>query len=283
MFELLLEKAVEIAKKLNEDHIFVISHEFYDIDDFNGVKIYNIPKKFSNYLESMLFSFEKDYDAEKVLGSLIEKSLIAQNILEYVSSLSFLKNIPLSENCIMLIDLESYKGLIVSNQKKSRVNKAIQECSDRINPEVLKAIINIAISVSLKGREGRKIGTAFVIGDVKEVMKRSKQMIINPFEGHPVEVRNIKDPYIWESIMEFAQLDGVFIVDEEGTIISAGRYLDVSATNLDLRPGLGTRHLACAAISQETEAISVVVSESGGDITIFKDGKELLRISGILF
>ena len=39
--------------------------------------------------------------------------------------------------------------------------------------------------------------------------------------------RNVLDKRNWESIKEFAQLDGVFVVDENGIIHAAGRYLDV--------------------------------------------------------
>ena len=77
--------------------------------------------------------------------------------------------------------------------------------------------------------------------------------------------------------MEFAQLDGVFVLDEDGIIVSAGRYLEVSVKDLKIAKGFGARHLACAAITRETEAIAVVVSESG-DIRVYKDGEEILVI-----
>jgi len=78
--------------------------------------------------------------------------------------------------------------------------------------------------------------------------------------------------------MEFAQLDGVFVIGEDGIIEAAGRYLEVSGRDLKIKKGLGGRHLACASITRETEAIAVVVSESG-DIKIYKDGEEILEIN----
>ncbi|MBO8183176.1 MAG: DNA integrity scanning protein DisA nucleotide-binding domain protein [Archaeoglobus sp.] len=283
MLDLLLKNAAEIAKAMNEDQIFVISNSYVDLESINGVKIYNIPKKYSAYIESVVFSLEKEYDLEKILGAeFIERMIVGHHTFEYVSSLAYLKNIPISDNLIILVNLESYQGILILSPKKSSFYKAIMECGERVDPETVRAILNIAVSLATKGREGKSIGTAFVVGDVREVMKRSRQLVINPFEGHSVEMRNIKDPYIWETIREFAQLDGVFVVDENGTVIAAGRYLDVSASDLKIKPGLGARHMACAAITQETEAIAIVVSESGGDITIFKDGKEILRLSSIL-
>jgi DNA integrity scanning protein DisA with diadenylate cyclase activity len=282
MFELLLKSAVEIAKKLGEDRVFVVSNSYVDEELIQDIKVVVAPRKYSTFLESIVFSFEKEYDLEKLLGmEFIEKTMLGHHTSEYISSLAYLKNIPFSENFIVVVDLDSYKSVLILNPKKSRIYKAIVECSERVDSEVMRAVLNVALSIATKGREGRSIGTGFVIGDVKEVLRRSRQLILNPFEGHEREVRNIKDPFIWESIREFAQLDGVFIIDEDGIIVSAGRYLEASVGNLKIKPGLGGRHIACAAISQETEAIAVVVSESGGDIAIFKDGNEILRISSL--
>jgi DNA integrity scanning protein DisA with diadenylate cyclase activity len=280
----LLEKTVEIARKLNEDKIFIVSDTFFEGSEYKGLKIYNVPRKYSTYIESVLFSLEKEYDLEKVLSSeFIEKIVLTHHTSEYLVSLAYLSSIEITDNFIVLLNLNSVQGIFVVNPKNSVFYRAMKECSERISPEILRAVLNIAITLAVKGREGKKIGTAFIIGDSKEVMRRSRQLIINPFEGHPEERRNIKNPDIWETVREFSQLDGVFIIDEDGTLLSAGRYLNVSASDLKLRPGLGARHMACAAISQETEAISVVVSESGGDITVFKDGKEILKLSSILF
>jgi DNA integrity scanning protein DisA with diadenylate cyclase activity len=41
---------------------------------------------------------------------------------------------------------------------------------------------------------------------------------------------------------------------------------------------LGSRHYAGAAISKNTEAIAVVVSESSGTVRIFQNGEVVLRI-----
>ena len=42
--------------------------------------------------------------------------------------------------------------------------------------------------------------------------------------------------------------------------------------------GLGSRHFAGAAISKNTKAIAVVVSQSNGTVRIFQDGEVVLRI-----
>ena len=61
---------------------------------------------------------------------------------------------------------------------------------------------------------------------------------------------------------ELAQLDGAFVVEDGGTFVSAGRYIDVELSDRNFLPGLGTRHAAAASITEETGAVAVVVSQS---------------------
>jgi len=142
----------------------------------------------------------------------------------------------------------------------------------------MSAIMKISFDIVLTGREGKKIGAAFIIGDSEEVLKRSHQIILNPYAGHDEVYRNVLDKKNWESIKEFAQLDGVFVVDENGIIHAAGRYLDVDGKNIDIEKGLGGRHVSAAAISRDTVAIAVTVSESGGVLRVYKDAKETICI-----
>ncbi|RLI71822.1 diadenylate cyclase, partial [Archaeoglobales archaeon] len=197
---------------------------------------------------------------------------------EYISTFLYFKGIELDGNAVGVFNLDLLKGILVVELDKSRIQRILLECADRVNPAVLRAVLTIALNIAHKGREGKKIGTAFVIGDVEEVLKRSNPLILNPYKGHPEKERDITNPETWESVMEFAQLDGVFVIGEDGIIEAAGRYLEVSGKDLKIKKGLGGRHLACASITRETEAIAVVVSESG-DIKIYKDGEEILEIN----
>jgi len=51
-------------------------------------------------------------------------------------------------------------------------------------------------------------------------------------------------------------------LDDTGTVLAACRYLDTSSKAVEMAFGLGSRHLAAASISKETNAIAIVVSES---------------------
>ena len=64
------------------------------------------------------------------------------------------------------------------------------------------------------------------------------------------------------TIKELAQLDGGFVVSGEGIFLSACRYLDAVAAQVDVPLGLGSRHIAAANMSAATSAVGIVVSES---------------------
>ena len=152
-------------------------------------------------------------------------------------------------------------------------------CSEKrqVNAKVLKQTISLAVEIAREGREGRKIGTLFVVGDSGAVIKRSKPLILDPLQGHADEDKQIEDPDMRETIKELAQLDGAFLVSNSGVVLSAARYIDAASDNLDLPLGLGSRHMAGASISQQTSAVSVVVSESSM-VRMFDDGELVSEI-----
>lgn len=152
-------------------------------------------------------------------------------------------------------------------------------CSEQreVNPRVLKQTVSLAVEIAREGREGRKIGTLFVVGDSGAVIKRSKPLILDPLQGHSDESKQIENPDMRETIKELAQLDGAFVVSNAGVVLSAARYIDAASDSLDLPLGLGSRHMAGASISQRTNAVAVVVSESSM-VRMFDDGELVSEI-----
>ncbi|MEK6973782.1 MAG: diadenylate cyclase [Nanoarchaeota archaeon] len=172
-----------------------------------------------------------------------------------------------------------YKGLLfIFDVDNIFFDISTHNLAENINSDVVESVINIALELSKEGREGKKIGTAFIIGDKNEIVKYTRQLIINPFAGYSENAKKITDPLMRETIKNFAQLDGVFILERTGAIITAGAYIDVEAKNVDLPPGFGTRHRNCAALTKETDSIAVVVSESGGIVRVFKQGKIVMKL-----
>jgi diadenylate cyclase len=152
-------------------------------------------------------------------------------------------------------------------------------CSERrgVNNRTLRRVVNLAVEIAREGREGRKIGTLFVVGDSAAVLEHSRPMILDPLYGHPHESKRIKDPDLRETLKELAQLDGAFVVSDEGVVLSATRYIDAASNHLELPLGLGSRHVAAASVSSRTGAVAVAVSESS-TVRMFDDGELVAEI-----
>jgi DNA integrity scanning protein DisA with diadenylate cyclase activity len=147
---------------------------------------------------------------------------------------------------------------------------------------VLEEIIQLAVEIAREGREGRKIGTLFVVGDVDAVAERSRPLLLDPLHGHSPELLHVGEPGLRETVKELAQLDGGFLVADDGTFVSAGRYVDVDLDPELFLPGLGTRHAAAASITRATRAFAVVVSQSS-IVRVFVDGEVRAEIIPELF
>jgi len=141
----------------------------------------------------------------------------------------------------------------------------------------LAGILEIAIRLAGEGREGKPIGTIFVLGEMEQLSPYLRQLVLNPCEGHPKKGRNIHDPRFFETIREFAALDGAFVVSTKGVVESAGTYLDAPVTKAKLASGLGARHAAAAAITAATDVIAVAVSGSSGMVSLFRGGEAILE------
>lgn len=138
--------------------------------------------------------------------------------------------------------------------------------------EVLENLIELAVEIAREGREGRRIGTIFTLGDEQAVLAKSRPLILDPLSGHDESLRLLSDPNLRGTIKELAQLDGAFVVSRDGVVLSACRYLDAVGSQIDVPLGLGSRHVAAANISSVTNAVGIVVSESSV-VRLFCHGK----------
>jgi PAS domain S-box-containing protein len=147
-----------------------------------------------------------------------------------------------------------------------------------VKEEVFDKILHTAIELGRGGRESRKIGTSFVIGDSEKVLLHSRQASINSFEGKEKEQRMVQDWGTIENIKNLSLLDGAFVIDGSGFIHASSRHLLADVKDIDIPQGFGTRHASVAAMTKITRSIGIVVSESGGTITIFRDGTMVKQI-----
>src|SRR5579872_3466515 len=138
--------------------------------------------------------------------------------------------------------------------------------------DVLESLIGLAVEIAREGREGRRVGTLFTLGDENAVLMRSRPLILDPLLGHPESSRRVTNLNLRGTIKELAQLDGGFVVSHDGFVLSACRYLDAVAAQLEMPLGLGSRHIAAANMSAVTHAVGIVVSESAV-VRLFCHGK----------
>jgi DNA integrity scanning protein DisA with diadenylate cyclase activity/mannitol/fructose-specific phosphotransferase system IIA component (Ntr-type) len=146
-----------------------------------------------------------------------------------------------------------------------------------IRPAVILRSLSLAMELASEGREAQPVGAMFVIGDTRRVMRHTRQMVLNPFHGYSRGLRSLLDPSLAETIKEFALIDGAFIVQGDGMVVSAGTYV-MPKSSARLPPGLGTRHHAAASITAHTQAMAITISQSTGTVTVFRNGQIVLKL-----
>jgi diadenylate cyclase len=175
-----------------------------------------------------------------------------------------------SIDSISLIHLGEHLGQLTARD--------LRQLETRVPLDTLKTVVDMAVEVGREGREGKPVGTLFVVGDSRKVLASSHPVGFDPVRGYNRKERNLDDPRVREGIKEIAQLDGAIVVSAEGIVEASARYIDAPADNITLPKGLGARHWAAAAISRKTNAVAVAVSESNGTVRIFQNGEVTLRI-----
>jgi diadenylate cyclase len=171
---------------------------------------------------------------------------------------------------ISVIDLGDHLGRLTVRD--------LQQLETRVPLDTLQTVVNLALEVGREGREGKPVGTLFVVGDIQRVRKMCRSAGFDPVKGYSRKERNLKSARVREAIKEIAQMDGAIVVAADGTVEAAAQYLDAPAANITLSKGLGARHWAAASISRATKAVAVAVSESNGTVRIFQNGEVVLRI-----
>lgn len=279
--DIISKNICNMAVNLNAKAVIVIGYEDLNLNNINNIPILYTVSNIDTIIEKL-----------NTITTNIEENVIKENInklffSEYKHRSLFQSIIPIEyglENIkegiiIGISKLDSSISIIIYDMCDDPIIQILKEINQRINQHVFSNVLKLALDISITGREGKKIGTAFIIGDSENVLLHSHQMIINPYKSQERKDKDILKKENWESIMNFAQLDGVFIVSSSGEVISAGRYLDVDAHDLNIEKGLGSRHISAASITRDTKAIAIIISESGGTIRLYMDGKEVFCIT----
>lgn len=278
----ILKSAVDIARSYKADILFIFVDAMDEValpETFpKGCQVVAVTKNQHNEMEELQRKLKTVIDIPNInLGrmGLIKLTIalsLSQNLIKPDDKIVFLSGNTDTQamDTLILIEMGSESEVITA--------KNIAGISDTVKPEVFEHLLSMAVELANKGREGKPIGTIFVLGDQDRVMQLSKQMIINPFRGYDEDERNILNPQLKETIREFSAIDGAFIIGDDGTVMTAGRYLGAAYDEDNIPRGLGSRHIAAAGITALTNAVAIVISESTGDVRIFKNGKILMEI-----
>jgi DNA integrity scanning protein DisA with diadenylate cyclase activity len=177
---------------------------------------------------------------------------------------------PETVDSISFIRLDEHLGRLTARDLKQLVTS--------VPLETLKIVVDLAIEIGREGREGQPVGTLFVVGDTRKVVTHCQPAGFDPVKGYARGERDLHDPRVREAVKEVAGLDGAFVIAGDGTVERAAQLIDAPYSDLALPKGFGARHWAGAAISNVTNAIAVVVSQSSGTVRIFQSGDCVLRI-----
>ena len=175
-------------------------------------------------------------------------------------------------------NIDTLSIINLSEHLTKLTSRDLQRLETQVPLSTLRRVVDLAVEIGRDGREGKPVGTLFVVGNHRRVMEMSHEQVHDPFRGYQKKDRMIANPRVRESIKELAQIDGAFVISSDGCVIAAGRILDAPATDLTLSKGLGARHWAAAAISKATNAVAIAVSESTGTVRLFQNGVVVLRI-----
>jgi diadenylate cyclase len=170
------------------------------------------------------------------------------------------------------------KATIGSEDPEEKIRVDTLGLPPEYSSQVIEGLIHTAMEIGAEGYEGHPIGTILVVGESTKVMEKSRQLILNPFQGMSEADRNSLDPPIREAVKTFAALDGAFIIREDGVVLAAGRYLLSMSRDVKLPMGLGARHSAAASMTSETGAVAITVSQTTGTVRVFREGEIVLEL-----
>jgi len=174
--------------------------------------------------------------------------------------------------------LDSISHLQLDERMRRFTSRDLQSLESSVPLKTLKAVVDLASQIGREGREGKPVGTMFVVGDTRRVLEHANDSGADPYRGYNKKHRYLLDPRVQEDAKEIAQLDGAFIVTADGYIERSRQMLEVSHEDLKMTKGLGSRHWAGAAITRKTKAVSVVVSQSTGTVRLYQNGFLILQI-----
>ncbi|MCD6265594.1 MAG: DNA integrity scanning protein DisA nucleotide-binding domain protein [Deltaproteobacteria bacterium] len=280
--DLMLKQAASIASKVKADAILVNIETSADIIPFLKAE----GKKFKVIVVTKNeLSLEKVTDLKCNTIKLPDVYLTRDGYLKFSFLAGISKGILFKDDILVCVGGQIEKGymdtiMILKVGDESEIVSFAEESPfpKNIKPDIFESLLTLLMEMAYEGREGRPIGTTFVLGDHEKVLQYSHQLVFNPFQGHPEDILHITKPEVRETVKEFSSIDGAFIIRDDGVVLAAGRYLNAAHHGEPMPQGLGARHSSAAAITGVTDSVALVISESTGKVTIFRGGSIVTTI-----
>ncbi len=161
-------------------------------------------------------------------------------------------------------DIRRFFLTIGSNNRFAPIRRLFgkQKSSQNVNPSIMQIVR--ACSFMSKNKTGALIIIERTMS-LKDIIKTGETIDAN------INAQLIKNIFFKNSPLH----DGAMIISNN-RIISASCILPVSH-NTDISKDYGLRHRAALGITQQSDAISIVVSEETGNITIARRGQFIMQ------
>jgi diadenylate cyclase len=157
-------------------------------------------------------------------------------------------------------------------------------------PELRKIIIRLGQGELFRPDSKPRLGQLEAVVTAAEILSREKRGMLVVFPRR-INVRNIAETgtrlnadissSLIVAVFEFDTPlhDGAMII-QNGRIAAAGCFLPLSEQQ-DIRKSFGTRHRASLGMSEQSDAVILVVSEETGALSLAYDGKLYYDLSPI--
>ena len=192
---LIINNAVNIAEDISASAIIIMSNE-QPLDIHTDIPVLFASTSAMMAADHLLEAgnVEEGNDSTKRLQAISEtlyyKATLGSERISDTSAIAFIADILAADHVVGIVSHGETTSIVVHDLKSNPVVKELRACSERVKLNILRSILMIAMDLGAYGREGKPIGTAFIIGDMEEVMKRSHQLVLNPFFGNHYEEFN---------------------------------------------------------------------------------------------
>ena len=149
--------------------------------------------------------------------------------------------------------MDSISIIRLDDRMRRLTSRDLQRLESSVPLKNLKVVIDLAVQIGREGREGNKVGTIFVVGDMRKVLQHCQDSGFDPLRGYARKNRNLHDPKVREDIKEIALMDGAFVVSSDGVVERSRQIIEVTHANPYSLEGIGFSPLGRGCYFAEDE------------------------------